>query len=458
MRRPTLILPLLLAGASTLLSASCAAPAWREDFDRLRDLTQALPAAQEEASRPPATDAELDRRLSEPLDLETLVDLVRRRNPELREASSRTRAGMEEIHRAGALDDPMFKVQTEGIPLKHFFSPGLAMDNMFGLSQTFPFPGNLSLRSEGALRDAEGLHQNYLDRQRDVISRVKRAYFEYAAASQVLDAHADHLKLMEATEKISDAKFRTGAVSQQDVLKPQLEQVMLHGEVFTMQQMKDSARAAINALLHRPADAPLGEPATILPSEQPFDVQELSSWALVSRPDVRAAELKVKSTQLALRLARRQATLPDFSVGVDYWQVPGGPDAYGAMFSINLPWFTGKKSAEARALEHSLRADEAALDVIRGRVQYEVRDAWLRVESARRSAALLRTELVPKTAQTVEVSRAAYEKDKASFLDLLDAERSLRDVRLKQIQALTQYSSAVADLERAVGAELRRKP
>ena len=62
------------------------------------------------------------------------------------------------------------------------------------------------------------------------------------------------------------------------------------------------------------------------------------------------------------------------------------------------------------------------------------------------------------TAQTVEVSRAAYEKDKSSFLDLLDAERSLRDIRLRNIQAVTLYESAVADLERAVGADLRRKP
>jgi outer membrane protein TolC len=105
-----------------------------------------------------------------------------------------------------------------------------------------------------------------------------------------------------------------------------------------------------------------------------------------------------------------------------------------------------------------LHADEAALDSARGRAQFEIRDAWLRVDAARRSAALFRGELVPKTAQTVEVSRASYEKDKSSFLDLLDAERSLRDVRLKNIQAVTQYESAVADLERAVGTDLRRKP
>src|SRR5262249_45582403 len=146
--------------------------------------------------------------------------------------------------------------------------------------------------------------------------------------------------------------------------------VMLHTEVLAMQQMRGSARAAINTLLHRPAEAPLGEPREIVPSAEPFDLDELQARAQRSRPDVKAAELKVKATETSLRLARREATLPDFSVGVDYWQIPNMPDAYAAMFSINLPWFTGKRSAETRRLEQALRADEAALDAVRSRAAF----------------------------------------------------------------------------------------
>jgi cobalt-zinc-cadmium efflux system outer membrane protein len=444
----------LLLFVPILFGAGCAAAPWREDFDRLRDLAESRPAVRDAE----APDADLERALSQPLDLPTLVAAAVERNPELREASARTRAGLEGVRRAGALDDPMLKIGTEGVPLRHAGSLGYAQDNMVGLSQTFPFPGNLSLRSEAALRDAEELHQRFLDRERDVIVRLKRAYLDYYAATKAIEAHNDHLQLMEATEKISDAKFRAGAVSQQDVLKPQLEQVALHGDVLAMEQMRGSARAAINTLLHRPIDAPLGEPRELAPAGDALDFRALLARAMESRPDLKAAALRVKSTQAMLRLAERERDLPDFSVGVDYWQVPNGPDAYAAMFSINLPWFTGKRSAEARRLEQSLRADEAALDAARARAQLEVRDAWLRAEAARKAAALLRTELLPKTAQTVDVSRASYEKDKSSFLDLLDAERSLRDVRLKLIQAATQHESALADLERAVGADLRRKP
>jgi len=443
------IVPLLL------FSASCAGPEWREDYDRLTAETAAVPDA---APREASTHADLDRELSGPLDLATLIAVARKRNPEVRESAFRTLAGLEEVRRAGSLDDPFLRIGTEGVPLRSAGSLGFAQDNFAGLQQNFPFPGNLSLRSEAAFRGAEGMHQMRLDRERDVIARLKKAYAEYYLATRSIEAHDDHLKLMEATEKISDAKFRTGAVPQQDVLKPQLEQVMLHGEVLAMQQMRGSARAMINTLLHRPLDAPLGEPREIAPATEPLDLDELTARAVQSRPELLAAEARVRATQASLRLAERERDLPDFSVGVDYWQVPNGPDAYAAMFSINLPWFTGKRSAEARRLEQTLRADEAALDAARHRARFEVRDAWLRTESARKSAALLRTELVPKSAQTVEVSRASYEKDKSSFLDLLDSERSLRDVKLKYIQTLAQYESAAADLERAVGSDLRRKP
>jgi outer membrane protein TolC len=442
-----------------LFSAGCAGGGeWRQDYDRLTAQTSAEAPVQDAAPREPATDADLDRELSGTLDLEALVAIARKRNPGLRETAHRTRAGLEEVRRAGSLDDPMFRIGTEGVPVSSAGSLGLAMDNFAGLSQNFPFPGNLSIRSEAALRDAESMRQMHLDRERDVILRLKKAYFDYYNATRSIEAHDDHLRLMEATEKISDAKFRTGAVSQQDVLKPQLEQVMLHSDVLMSQQMKGSARAAINTLLHRPLDAPLGEPRELVPPAEALDPDELTVHALRTRPDLLAAEAKVRATRASLRLAERERDLPDFSIGIDYWQVPNGPDAYAAMFSINLPWFTGKRSAEARRLEQTLRAEEAALDGARHRARFEVRDAWLRTESARKSAALFRTELVPKSAQTVEVSRAAYEKEKSSFLDLLDAERSLRDVKLKYIQSVTQYESAAADLERAVGSDLRRKP
>jgi len=432
------------------LALGCAA-AWHDDLDRLRDDLETLRARHESASAPD------DRGLAEAVDLDTLVREARFRNPDLRELAARSRAGLEEVRRAGSLDDPRLKFETEGVPFRDA-SLNRAEANMIGLGQAVPFPGNLSLRSEAALRDAEGMHQMYLEREREIVARVKRAYFEYYVLTKELEIHREHVGLLEGFEKISEVKFRTGAVSQQDILRPQVEQVLLHNEVLVTEQRLGSARAAINVHLHRLPDAPLGPPREIVPVEETFDLKDLTMRALAARPELKAAELRVRASKAGLTLADREAVLPDFELGVDYWQVPEEKDAFGAMLAINLPWLTGKKSAEARRMGHLLRADEAALDAARNRVRQEVLDAHLRVEAARKALALYRAELLPKSGQAVEVSRASYEKDKASFLELLDSERSLRDVKLRYHQSLASLESAAADLERAVGADLRRKP
>lgn len=451
MTRFALLAPLLLG--------ACAAE-WQGDYDRLAaDFTYSSrytePVARNEA---PSTDEELDRMLSEPLGFELLTKVALERNPELKEALARTKAGIEEVRRAGALDDPMLKFEAWGIPLTTPLAFNQDQTNMLGLRQNFPFPGNQGLKGEAALRDAESMYQMYRDRRLDVVLRLKKAFLDYYSMTKEVDIHLEHVGIMRDIEKITDVKYRNGSANQQDVLKPQVELVLMHNDVLAMTQHLESAKAAINALLSRPPEAPLGKPKEPAFPDESFDVLDLSAKAL-SRPDVLAAQLKARSTEATAKVASREANLPDFSIGADYWQQPGmSTDAWGLMFSINLPWFTGKHGAEVAKMEHALRADQAAVETAKNKALFEVRDAYLKVESARKSLILFKGDLVPKSAQSAEVSRANYEKDKASFLDLLDAERSLRDVKLKFSQALVQYEMAVADLERAVGRPVRSTP
>lgn len=449
-----------LFAALTPVLAGCAAAAWQGDYDRLAaDLAHSSRySGAVVRAEGPSTDAELDRILSGPLDLDLLVKVAIDRNPEAKELLARAKAGAEEVRRASSFNDPMLKLEAEAVPIHKPVAFNRDEANRFGFRQDIPFPGNLGLRGEAALRDAESMVQLFRDRQREVVSRVKKAYFEYYAMTKEVEIHLEHVKILEDFERISDAKFRTGAVSQQDVLKPQVELVMLHNDVLAMNQRAESAKAAINALLNRPPEAPLGKPKELGAPAESFDLQDLASKALESRPDLLAARLRTRASEAGLKVANREATLPDFSVSADYWQIPGAEDGYGVMVSVNLPWLTGKHRAEVAKMEHLLRADQAAVDTVRNRALFEVRDAYLRVEAARKSAVLFKGELLPRSNQSVEVSRANYEKDKASFLDLLDAERSLRDIKLKYYQALAQYEAAVADLERAVGLDLRRKP
>jgi outer membrane protein, heavy metal efflux system len=432
------------------LALSACATSFSEDVERLEQELDRLP--------PRASFADAAPDLSGELALEAVLENVRTRNPELREAAGRARAGFHAVDREGSLDDPQLRVRTEGVPLRQPSSVNRAEENALGLEQMIPFPGNLGLRSEAALREAESLKEMARQREREVVARAKRSYYEYYSAQKELETHLEHIRLLEGFEKVSEVRFRTGAVSQQDILKPQVEIVLLQTDVLSARQRIASAQAALNALMGRAASAPLGAPREPSPSAFSGDLAQLILEASASHPDVLASALRVKATRAQLDLARREANLPSFSLGVEYMQVPGEPDGWTGMFGINLPWFTGKRRAEIRRLEDSHHADAAALDGARVRVQADVRDAYARVEATGKALRLLRDELLPKTGQTVEVSRAGYERGQTTFLELLDSERSLRDVRLRYYQTLSMHESSLADLERSVGREMKRNP
>ncbi len=471
-----------------LLASGCLSPAVRSDLKDLENRIDrrspseserppptvarsqpALPVretnvdgSKDDTPRPPrflaAPPAAVADPLADSVDLKSLVDEALRRNPELAEMQSRARSALEDVRSAGSLDDPMFKVETEGVPLHRPLSFDRSQDNMFGLEQTFPFPGKLRARTESALASAQEQLEMSRGSTSEIIARVKKAYFAYFMLTRELEIHLQHVKLLEDFERITESRFQNGAALQQDVLKAQLELVMLHNDVLTLEQRLGSTKAEINTLLNRQVDAPLGKPRDITVTEGSVDIDALQDASLEARPELRALKHRVEAAKSAESFAEKDAWLPDFTVGVDYWQVSRADDAWGGFVSINLPWLTGKKAAEARKRHHEVSAQAFAAERGARQVLFEVRDAYLRVEAARTSYRLIQGELVPKANQNVEVTRSSYENDKTSFLDLLVAERSLRDVELSLYRALAGYESAHADLERASGANLDDKP
>jgi outer membrane protein TolC len=87
-------------------------------------------------------------------------------------------------------------------------------------------------------------------------------------------------------------------------------------------------------------------------------------------------------------------------------------------------------------------------------VRLAVQEAYVRAKSAQDRAVLLRTTIKPQSQQTLEVSRVAYQTDRVDFQALIDNQRVLLDVNLDYFRALSDFTQALADLERAVGADV----
>jgi outer membrane protein TolC len=76
------------------------------------------------------------------------------------------------------------------------------------------------------------------------------------------------------------------------------------------------------------------------------------------------------------------------------------------------------------------------------------------MDAARRTEALLMTQLLPQSALNLQSALAAYEAGKGEFAMVLDAQRQIRRARQELLKAQVEAQMRLAEIERIVGEDL----
>jgi cobalt-zinc-cadmium efflux system outer membrane protein len=327
---------------------------------------------------------------------------------------------------------------------------------MFMLGQELPGRGKRDLRAAVAEKGIALAETDVTIRARQIVNEIKQAYASLFIARKAIDVHLSSVELLREIADVSQIKYTTGRISQQDVLKPVVELSKLHNDIITFEEQANLATARLNVLLNRSPETPIGplvEPGeeTLLPA-----TADLQRMAIERQPELQRARVEIERADAELAVTKRDYK-PDFSVQGGYLVMPNQTDAVLARVGITwptAPWSRGKidaRVAEQTAAVDAAKAHERAME---NRVRLAVQEAYVRATSAQQRAALLRTTILPQTGQTLEVSRVAYQTDRVDFESVLDNERMLLNAQLDYFRALSDFTQAIGDLERAVGTDL----
>jgi outer membrane protein, heavy metal efflux system len=93
---------------------------------------------------------------------------------------------------------------------------------------------------------------------------------------------------------------------------------------------------------------------------------------------------------------------------------------------------------------------------VRAQVIFDVETAWAALASSRERVELYEHTYLKQSSDSRDVAEFAYRRGATSILDLLDAERTDRAVRLAYRQALADYVTHLEQLDAAVGQDLAR--
>jgi outer membrane protein TolC len=393
--------------------------------------------------------------------LSRFIDAAVSANPAIGESEHRWRAALQQIPQVTALPDPMFSITQFIHKPETRVGP---QDQIFSISQKFPWFGKLDARGEMALRDALGAAERVQAQVRDIVASVKRAYYELAYLDEAIRITREDKELLQHFEEIAETRYSTGKGIQQGVIKIQAEITKADDRLFLLGQQRESVAANLNTLMDRPPHEPIPLIPSLSAPAAELDLDRLYAAGRAHRHELKAARYMIEKGDQAVRLAKKEY-FPDFTVGLNYIAVDdrkdimgklsppedNGRDAYSVMLGFNIPLWEGKLMSGVKGARELKQASERGYDAIENAVEFAIRDGMLRAQTSYEQMALYDRVLIPQAEQALDSTEAAYATDKLNALDLIDSERFLFAVRLAYAKLKTDYARALADIELAVG-------
>jgi cobalt-zinc-cadmium efflux system outer membrane protein len=166
--------------------------------------------------------------------------------------------------------------------------------------------------------------------------------------------------------------------------------------------------------------------------------------ALEARPDVAAARERVDAAEKMRELARAQRTR-DITLGAQYERYPGNVPSNSVGFGFAVPIFTGYDfSGDIQKAEVERYAALDALARTRAVAHNELVRAATDLNAAAERVERFDASLLGAANRSAQASEFAFSRGAISVLEVLDARRTLRAVRLEALTARADYAKALA--------------
>jgi len=395
------------------------------------------------------------------LDLSQAVTEALEKNPEIQTLRERLGVVSARAKQAPYLEDPQIAFQLGGVPLSTPTSFNRADANSIGIRQMLPFFGKLTLKEKIAQQEVGVTEQELRAKEREIISMVKMAYADLFMAQRSIEILREQLEIMRTIIGATEARYRVGRVTQQDVFKAQLEQSEIMNQLIVAEQESSTAEVKLNSAMYRPPRTPVQVPADLTLPEVASTPSGLDELALANRPELQGAEREIERAERMYELADKNRKFPDFMLGWDYMRMPmemKQKDRYAAMVNITIPfspWTIGRRNYEVEETLAEIRAAKSNRDAMRNMTLKQVGESQAKVQAAKRSLQLYREGLLSQAELSFRSALTAYQTGRVEFVNLLEAERALREARMGYYKATASFLQNLADLERAVGRELQ---
>jgi outer membrane protein TolC len=306
--------------------------------------------------------------------------------------------------------------------------------------------------NEFSLEDAKDL----------TVLAVGGAYLQVIAAAARVEAARTQLETANALYKQTAEQRDVGLVAQIDVNRSEVQVLTQQQRLVSLQN--DLSKQKIN--LARITGLPPDDQYTLaddLPysADPPLGLSDALNQAFQERSDLKSAGAQVRAGERA-RTAAQTERLPSLSVSADYGAIGVNPAQSHGTFSVvgtlRVPiWQGGRTEGNIEQAEAALAQRKAELADLRGRIESEVRNAYLDLQAAKSQIEVAEKNLQVNE-ETLALTRQRLEAGIADNVAVVQSQDAVASARLDYINSVFAHNVAKLSLARAVGRAAERWP
>ncbi len=397
---------------------------------------------------------DLEKKLTEGCALSDVVAYAYKTNPSIKVARDSWKGVIGRYRAETGYPDPEV--------VSNYYPKPLMAEYDVMISQMIPFPGKLSKAGEAVEAEIQ-MSRLELDKAlRDVIVGIRESYHELLYIRDAKRVVALNRDLLDHIRKVGETAYAQNRATFFDVVKAQSQLSQLQYDAVLLEDLEQTEKAQMNALLNRPPGAEI----KLLNGESPpavvYSLEELYGLARKYQEEIRLAEAQINKARVRVGLAKYEY-LPSFRVGVSYARgnpemvLPKFMDSVGVQFGLSIPlWFdkNAGRLQEARAEEQKAQSLKTAQI---NQTQAMIRNLYFRLKNSERLILLYRDQLLPQAGRAMEIAETWFREKQGAFTDFVETESVYYNFQLSLARAKADYGKYLAQIERLCGLSIIRK-
>lgn len=383
------------------------------------------------------------------LTLERALDLAEQSNPRLRAAEAFIAQSVSGVTTALQYANPDVEIGAGHLRAR---VPGAlpGWTQSFGIAQPIDLPEVRASRQRAAEAGLDVSRHARNEARVSVFADVRQAFFEVLRRHAELELAEDTVKLLQQVRNRVEVRVRVGEAPRFELLRADSEALVAASAADRARLRLEQATADLRQTIGAPLPAQFTVDHATAATPQVPELSAIREQMIARHPGLAQAQAVVE--QARRRIANERALRvpqPLVRAGIDQ-----DPELRQWRIGVALPvplW--NRREGQIGEAIAALTVAEQALQQRRNELEAFLESAYARHRMASRQASALQT-VVSQAEVALQVAEAAYRFGERGILEVIDAQRTLRSVRLELLHARFDQQSAWIDLERIRATDL----